>query len=247
MSSSERFAGKVVLVTGSSSGIGEEIARWFDAEGANVIVNSSSSVEAGEAVAASLQNAIYFQSEVSTEAAARVLIAQTLDTYGQLDVLVNNAGRTQFIPHQDLEAANLDVWKSIFDVNVFGTWAMTVAAAEALKATTGCVVNITSIAGLRPTGSSIPYASSKAAINHMTVLLAKALGPDIRVNAVAPGLVDTPWTQDWESVREFVRGVAPMRRTATPADVAQMTLALAENTMMTGQIITVDGGLTLAT
>jgi len=122
-----------------------------------------------------------------------------------------------------------------------------VAAADALRQQQGSVVNITSIAGLRPTGSSIPYAASKAALNHMTVLLAKVLGPEIRVNAVAPGLVDTPWTQDWGVVRQFVQSAAPMKRSATPEDVAQMTLALTENSYITGQVITVDGGLTLTT
>ncbi len=245
--SSRRFENKVVLVTGSSSGIGEAIARSFDAEGARVVVNSAHSVEAGQAIATSLHDGIYFQADIADEAASTMLIAETLEHFGRLDVLVNNAGRTKVIAHQDLENASLEVWRDIFDVNVFGTWALTVAAADALRQQQGSVVNITSIAGLRPTGSSIPYAASKAALNHMTVLLAKALGPEIRVNAVAPGLVDTPWTQDWDVVRQFVQTAAPMKRSATPEDVAQMTLALAENSYITGQVITVDGGLTLTT
>jgi ketoreductase RED2 len=194
-----------------------------------------------------LHDGIYFQADIADEAASTMLIAETLEHFGRLDVLVNNAGRTKVIAHQDLENASLEVWRDIFDVNVFGTWALTVAAADALRQQQGSVVNITSIAGLRPTGSSIPYAASKAALNHMTVLLAKALGPEIRVNAVAPGLVDTPWTQDWDVVRQFVQTAAPMKRSATPEDVAQMTLALAENSYITGQVITVDGGLTLTT
>jgi ketoreductase RED2 len=246
MEQSQRFVDKVALVTGSSSGIGEAIARHFDAAGATVVVNSSQSREAGEAVASSLQRGSYVQGDVGLEEDAHRLINATLERHGRLDVLVNNAGRTQVIPHSDLEAASLDIWKSIFEVNVFGTWALTVAAVDALRASTGCVVNITSIAGLRPTGSSIPYAVSKAALNHMTVLLGKALGPEVRVNAVAPGLVDTPWTADWDVVRDLVGAVAPMKRSATPDDVAQMVLALAENTYVTGQVVTVDGGLTLA-
>ena len=123
-----------------------------------------------------------------------------LERWGRLDTLVNNAGTTALIPHHDVEAASVDVWRRIFEVNVFGTWAMTVAALPALREAQGSVVNV-GVGGRacgRP-GSSIPYAASKAALNHMTVLLAKVVGPEVRVNAVAPGLVDTPWTADWDS------------------------------------------------
>lgn len=241
------WSDKVVLVTGSSSGIGEETAREFDRAGAVVVVNSGSSPERGQAVAGSLRAGHYIQSKVGTEDDARSLIAATLEACGRLDVLVNNAGTTRHIPHRDVSAANLEVWREIFDVNVFGTWAVTVAALDALREANGAIINVTSIAGVRPTGSSIPYATSKAALNHMTDLLAKVIGPEVRINAVAPGLVDTPWTQDWEEVRAVVRQVAPMQRTATPSDVAQLVRALAENTYITGQVVVVDGGLTLAT
>ncbi|MEI8051729.1 MAG: SDR family oxidoreductase, partial [Actinomycetes bacterium] len=147
----------------------------------------------------------------------------------------------------DIHAADLAVWRRIFEVNVFGTWAVTVAAVDALRATKGSVVNVSSIAGIRPTGSSIPYAASKAALNHQTVLLAKVLGPEIRVNAVAPGLVDTPWTQDWDVVRAFVNQIAPLKRSATPEDIAEVIVDLAESRYVTGQVIAVDGGLTIAT
>ena len=101
------------------------------------------------------------------------------------------------------------MWRRIFEVNVFGTWAMSVAALPALRDARGSVVNVSSVAGVRPTGSSVPYAASKAALNHMTVLLAKVVGPEVRVNAVAPGLVDTPWTADWDVVREAVQPGGP--------------------------------------
>jgi ketoreductase RED2 len=214
--------GKVVLVTGSSSGIGEATARLFAERGATVVINSSSSVAAGEAVASSLPSASYVQAAVGTEEAASSLIDAVLDRHGRLDALINNAGTTAVIPHQDLDAASLDVWRRIFEVNVFGTWAVTVAAVDALKASHGAVVNVSSIAGLRATGSSIPYAASKAALNHQTILLAKVLGPEIRVNAVAPGLVDTPWTEDWDFIREVVTQVAPLKRSAKPEDVAKV-------------------------
>ena len=239
--------GKVVLVTGSSSGIGEATARLFAERGATVVINSSSSVAAGEAVASSLPSASYVQAAVGTEEAASSLIDAVLDRHGRLDALINNAGTTEVIPHQDLDAATLDVWRRIFEVNVFGTWAVTVAAVDALKASHGAVVNVSSIAGLRATGSSIPYAASKAALNHQTILLAKVLGPEIRVNAVAPGLVDTPWTEDWDFIREVVTQVAPLKRSAKPEDVAKVIADLAESTYVTGQVVAIDGGLTIAT
>jgi ketoreductase RED2 len=237
---------RVVLVTGSSSGIGEATARRFAAEGANVVVNSKSSVAAGEAVAASIPGATYVQADVAVEADARRLVAATLEAHGRLDVLVNNAGTTEVIAHHDLERATLEVWRRIFDVNVFGTWSVTVAAMDALRASRGAVVNVTSVAGLRPTGSSIPYAASKAALNHLTVLLAKVVGPEVRVNAVAPGLVDTPWTQDWDEIRAAVAAIAPLRRSGQPDDVADLVYALACSPYVTGQVVAVDGGLTIA-
>jgi ketoreductase RED2 len=238
--------GKVALVTGSSSGIGEAVARSLAAEGARVVVNSTRSVEAGERVAGELPDATYVQADVADEAAARRLVDATVERYGRLDVLVNNAGTTAVIPHHDLESATPDVWRRIFDVNVIGTWQLTVAALPHLRATgAGSVVNVTSLAGVRQTGSSIPYAASKAALNHMTRLLANVVGPEVRVNAVAPGLVDTPWTADWDTVREVVRSSAPLRRTATPEDIAQMVLALVVSAYTTGAVVVVDGGLGL--
>lgn len=241
-----RFDGQVVLVTGSSSGIGAETARRFAALGATVVVNSSTSVDAGRALAAELNGATYVQADVADEADASRLVDEVVATHGRLDALVNNAGTTAVIPHGDLEAASPDVWRRIFDTNVIGTWQLTVAAVPHLRASgNGQVLNVSSLAGERPVGSSIPYACSKAALSHMTRLLANALGPDVRVNAVAPGLVDTPWTADWDAVRGFVRAQAPMQRSATPGDVAEVILGLARSTYVTGQVVLVDGGLSL--
>ena len=237
----------VVIVTGSSSGIGEAVARSFAAIGAGVVLNSSSSVTEGEAVAASLPDAVYVQGDISDPDAARRLVDTALERWGRLDTLVNNAGTTAVIPHQDLEAATVEIWRRIFEVNVFGTWSMTLAAMPALQEAKGSVVNVASVAGLRPTGSSIPYAASKAALNHMTVLLAKVVGPGVRVNAVAPGLIATPWTADWDVVRGFVEAVAPLKRVGQPEDVAEVVLSLAQSAYVTGQIVAVDGGLSIAT
>jgi ketoreductase RED2 len=242
-----RLAGKVVLVTGSSSGIGEATARRAAADGAAVVVNSRSNPEAGERIAAELDNAIHVQADIADEADVARLVATTLEAFGRLDILVNNAGTTEVIAHHDLERADLSVWRRIFDVNVFGTWSISVAAMGALRESHGAIVNVSSVAGLRPTGSSIPYAASKAAVNHMTVLLAKVVGPEVRVNAVAPGLVDTPWTQDWDQIRAFVSAVSPLRRSGQPDEVADLVLALATAPWVTGQVVAVDGGFSIVT
>ncbi len=193
----------------------------------------------------SLPDALYVQGDITEPGVPERLVAAALERWGRLDTLVNNAGTTAVIPHHDLAAASVDVWRRIFEVNVFGTWAMTVAALPALREAHGSVVNVASVAGVRPTGSSIPYAASKAALNHMTVLLAKVVGPEVRVNAVAPGLVDTPWTADWDVVREVVTQVTPLKRSGQPEDVAEVILSLARAAYVTGQVVVVDGGLSL--
>jgi ketoreductase RED2 len=205
------------------------------------------SIEAGERLAAATPASIYVQADIAKNEDCLRLVAEVLEHYGRLDVLVNNAGTTKVIPHADLAAASLDVWREIFEVNVFGTWSLCVAAMDALRASHGAIVNVSSMAGVRPTGSSIPYAASKAALNHMTALLAKVVGPDVRVNAVAPGLVDTPWTADWDTVRRFVSAVAPLKRSGTPDDIAEVIVALATSAYVTGQVVVIDGGLGLAT
>lgn len=238
---------KVVLVTGSTSGIGLATAQRFAGAGDRVVFNSARSVESGERLCAETPNSIYVRADIANSEDCTRLVAEVLERFGRLDVVVNNAGTTKLIPHADLAAATLEVWREIFEVNVFGTWSLCVAAMDALRSSHGAIVNVSSLAGVRATGSSIPYAASKAALNHMTALLAKAVGPDVRVNAVAPGLIETPWTKDWETVRGFVRAVAPMKRSGEPDDVAQVIVALADSTYVTGQVVVVDGGLGLAT
>ena len=156
--------GRVALVTGSSSGIGAAVAAAFARQGAAVVVNSASSVTAGEEVAARLPNATYVQADVSDAAAAAALVDAAVERFGRLDIVVNNAGTTAVIPHDDLEAATAEVWERILRVNVLGIWHVIRAAVPHLRATgDGVILNITSLAGVRPAGSSIPYAVSKAA------------------------------------------------------------------------------------
>ncbi|MFJ9340461.1 SDR family NAD(P)-dependent oxidoreductase [Streptomyces sp. NPDC101733] len=238
---------RVALVTGSSSGIGEAIARRLAAEGLRVVVNSAHSVDAGRKLAAELADAVYVQGDVSDAADARRVVAEAVEAYGRLDVLVNNAGVTRFIPLDDLEAADADVWRRIFDVNVIGAWQVITAAVPHLRRSgAGSIVNVSSVSAARALGSSVPYAVSKAAVNHMTRLLATQLGPEIRVNAVAPGLIDTPWYEGeaevWESSREWITNNTPLRRVGTPEDVAEATLYLLRADYTTGDVLTVDGG-----
>jgi ketoreductase RED2 len=239
---SEMTEKPVALVTGSSSGIGAAIARRLATEGARVVVNSARSTEAGEKLAAELPDAIYVQADIAADGDPRRLVKTTIAQYGRLDILVNNAGVTRRIPHADLDAVTPEVWREILDVNVLGSWAVTVAAMPHLRSAAGCVVNVSSIAGTRPAGSSIPYAVSKAAISHMTRLLAAAVGPEVRVNAVAPGLVETPWTKDFADIKAHVAAHTPLRRVGTVEDVADAVQALVRARYTTGEVVLVDGG-----
>ena len=242
----DRLDGRVAIVTGSSSGIGEATARQLSALGAQVVVNSSSSIEAGMAVAESLPTeSLYVQGDISDQGHVHELIAKTIDRFGRLDILVNNAGWTTRVAHADLDGLTDEIFRKTFEVNVFGTWFLTKAAMPHLrKSPDGCVVTITSIAGLRPIGSSIAYAMSKAALNHMTTLLAKACGP-VRVNAVAPGLVATPWTAQWADQHASVAATTPLHRSATPEDCAEAVIGLIRSSYITGHVVVVDGGTSL--
>ena len=238
--------GKVAIVTGSSSGIGEATAHRLAALGANVVVNSSSSVEAGTAVADSLPTeSLYVQADISDQSQGHALLAQTIDRFGRLDILVNNAGWTTRGPHGDLDALTDEIFRKTFEVNVFGTWWLTKAAMPYLRQSPdGNVVMVTSIAGNRPIGSSIAYAMSKASLNHLTLLLAKSCGP-VRVNAVAPGLVATPWTSTWKDQHAAVAATTPLHRSATPEDCAEAVMSLVRNSYITGNVVVVDGGTSL--
>ncbi|MEM9651809.1 MAG: SDR family oxidoreductase [Actinomycetota bacterium] len=241
------LAGRVAVVTGSSSGIGEEVARRLSDLGATVVVNSSSSVAAGTAVAESLPGpSAYIQADISDQDQGRNLLDQTVERFGKLDILVNNAGWTTVVPHHKLEDLTDEIFLKTFEINVFGTWWLTKAAIPLLRESDDPnVVTVTSIAGVRPVGSSMAYSMAKAALNQMTTLLAKSYGP-IRFNAVAPGLVETPWTEDWDAQHAAVAKMAPLKRSATPEDCAEATLGLIRMKYATGQVLVVDGGLTIA-
>lgn len=240
----------VALVTGSTSGIGAAIARRLSSDGYAVVLHSRNSVSTGHALAAELGNAAYVQADLADDVDRVRLVRQAIARWGRLDVLVNNAGISRVIPHADLKAASPEIWHELHEVNVVAPFRLVTEAETALRDAArrgrpACVVNVSSHAGVRPKGASIPYAASKAALNHMTRLLAVSLAPDIRVNAVAPGLVDTPLTADWTAAQTLWRERSPMRRAAKPEDIAQAVAMLAASDYLTGEILLSDGGLNL--
>jgi ketoreductase RED2 len=240
------LTGKAVIITGSSSGIGAAVARRLAGLGAGIVVNSASSAEAGQRVAAELADAVYVQGDIGDPATAAALIAAAEQRWGRLDGLVNNAGVTVDVPLADIDAVTTDHWDKVLRTNVVGTFLVSQAALPLLRrAGDGWIVNITSLAGTRQTGSSLPYAVSKAALDHLTAIMAKYAGSGVRVNAVAPGLVATPWTEDWDDRKAGVELVAPLHRVATPEDIAEACLALITTRYATGQTLLVDGGLGL--
>jgi ketoreductase RED2 len=240
------LAGHVALVTGSSRGIGEAVARAFAAAGASVIVNSRGA-GAGEALAAELRDARFVQADVAEQSGAEQLVETASREWGRLDYVINCAGVTRLVPLADLDAVTEADWQAALGVNVLGIWHVCRAAAPLLRSSGGgAIVNVTSAAGIRPSGSSIPYAVSKAAANHLTRLLAKTLAPEIRVSAVAPGFIDTPLTASMPGeFREGYIKTAPLGHTGRPQDIAEACLFLARSSYATGDVVLIDGGLAL--
>lgn len=254
-----RLSGKATIVTGSAVGIGREIAIQYGREGADVIVNYSKSRAEAEETAGQVQatgaRVQVVQADVARQADAERLIGEAVEHFGRLDVLVNNAAITRFVDFADLDGLTEEVWDVLYDVNVKGTFWCCRAAAKVMQAQQpqgGSIINIASMSGLRASGSSIAYCSSKAAVIHMTRCLARALGPDnIRVNAIAPGGVsDTRWQANRTTPAPPATGSpaagTPMGRIANPADVADVALWLAAGApLTTGDVISVDGGRSL--
>ena len=251
-----KLAGKVAIVTGSATGIGRSTALALALLGCHVVINyTRSQAEAEgtvrEAKAAGVRTLLY-RCDVSDDSAARAMVAACEQEFGRLDVLVNAAGTTHFAPVEDLEAITPEIWDRIFNVNVRGTFFVTRAAAPMLKRSgEAAIVNLASIAGLRPGAQVIPYAASKAAIVNMTVSFARVLAPEVRVNAVAPGWMEGRWMKtalgdQYERLMERRAQRTPLRRVATPEDVAQTIVSLIkENDFVTGQTVVIDGGYSI--
>jgi NAD(P)-dependent dehydrogenase (short-subunit alcohol dehydrogenase family) len=246
----DRDEKRVALVTGSTSGIGMAIAKQLFIEGFTVSFHSKSSVLIGQSLAEAHPGSSYFQSDLSDQSQSSNLIAEVLSHHGRLDVLVNNAGNSATIPHTSLKEASPEIWRSLYEVNVIAPWTLIAEAESALRQSSSrelpsCILNISSHAGIRPKGASIPYAATKAALNHMTKLLALSLAPQIRVNAIAPGLVETPMSKDWTAARKLWEERSPMGRGAQPEEIAQIASMIVTSHYLTGEIIIIDGGLNL--
>lgn len=232
----------VALVTGSTRGIGLAIAERFVAEGWACVLNSRRDLDAP--LPAGLGDAVHVTADVSVDTDARRLVATAAERWGRLDAVVNNAAYTRRVPHRDLEAVDDELWDRVLRVNVVGPWNVARAAAPWLRESgRGCVVNVSSLAGRRAAGSCIPYATSKAALEQLTRLLAAAMAPEVRVNAVAPGFIDNDRGDNRDAVREHVARKAPLKRPGLTAEVADACFWLAGATYVTGDVITVDGGL----
>jgi 3-oxoacyl-[acyl-carrier protein] reductase len=243
---------KVALITGGTSGMGEATAKELAKRGWHVAVMFSKNNAEADRVARET-GGIALKGDVAQDADCRRVAKAVLDKWGRIDALVNSAGTTKFVAHADLEGLSSDDILGIFRINFVGPFQMIRACAPALKEARGCVVNISSVASLLGTGSSIAYAASKAALDTMTFSLARALGPEIRLNIVAPGYVRTPWqiaAHGAEGAADLERKFAeraPLKAAAEPHDVADAIVWLIEGARrVTGEIVYVDGGMHIA-
>jgi 3-oxoacyl-[acyl-carrier protein] reductase len=248
---------KVALVTGSSSGLGASVARMLAQKGWNVAVHYATGRAGAEATAADCKalgvEVAILQGDVSLDADCRRIVEETVAKLGRLDALVNSAGTTKFVDHSDLEGLTSDDFAHILMVNVLGPYQMIRAAAPHLKATgAGSIVNVSSISGVVAGGSCHAYGASKAGVNTLTKSLARVLGPEIRINAVCPGFMNTPWMSSnlGEERKELYRkqwqDQTPLRMAAEPEDVAEIVVWFLEGAgLVTGQILVTDAGFTL--
>ena len=239
--------GLVGIVTGGGTGIGRAVSLSMAARGAAVGVVYSHSVEDAEATVRRIEadggRALAVRADVADESQVRVMVAQVAETFGSVDLLVNNAGTTEYIPLRDLDAVTDITWDRIFDVNLKGMFYCARAVAPHMRRRgAGAIVNVTSVAGINGDGSSLPYAVSKAAANGLTRSLARALAPEIRCCAVAPGIVETRWVAGREEHVRRLSQDALLRRNVGPEEIAEMVCTLLSQDSMTGQIVVMDGG-----
>ncbi|HWP58014.1 MAG TPA: SDR family NAD(P)-dependent oxidoreductase [Candidatus Acidoferrales bacterium] len=252
------LSGRVALVTGAASGIGRATVEGLAKAGiSGVAINYRAAKSEAEELAGQLQRAgveaLAVQADVRSDAQVRAMIARVEKHFSRLDILVNNAGTTRWIPVSNLEELTDEVWDEIFDVNLKGAFRCIRAAAPLLAKTRGMIVNVASIAGiLAPsTMSSLAYGAAKAALIHATRVLAVALAPAVRVNAVAPAFTDTPWMRshygnDYESAVAGAAKTIPLGRVAAPEEIAGAIVGLVTGgDFVTGQTLIVDGGLSL--
>ncbi len=249
---------RVALVTGAATGIGRSAALALARNGYDVVINFSRSEEAARATARDTEAAgartLVYRCDVSEDACVRAMLEATEREFGRLDVLINNAGTTIDVEPKDFDRVKVEDWNRVFAVNVLGLFLVTRAAAPMLRQSpNGCIVNTCSIAGLRPSAQPLPYAASKAAVANLTKTLANALGPEIRVNAVAPGWMEGDWmkrtlAENYDGLMARRARYTPLKRCCTADDVAETMLSLINsNRFVTGEIIIVDGGFSSTT
>jgi 3-oxoacyl-[acyl-carrier protein] reductase len=248
---------KAALVTGAASGIGRAAALALARGGYDVAINYSRSDAAAKAVADEARQsgvkAMLLKCDVADETGVRAMLKAIEEQFGRLDVLINNAGTTAPWKPKDLESLSLGDWDRVFAVNVRGLFQVTRAAVPLLRASKGCIVNTASIVGLRPGPQPLPYAASKAAVVSLTKTLAYNLGPDIRVNAVAPGWMEGDWMQrmlkdKYEDLMGKRAKATPLKRVVTAEDVAETMMSLVQsNRFVTGEVIVIDGGFASST
>jgi 3-oxoacyl-[acyl-carrier protein] reductase len=250
--------GRVAVVTGGGTGLGAAVCRRLAERGMRVAVNYSRSAAEAEATAARCRElgveATTVQADVGEDADCRRAVAEVVERWGRLDVLVNNAGRTKIVSHDDLDGLTADDFAAIYRTNVIGAYQMTRAAVPHLRANgLGAVVNTSSTSSMDGQGSSIAYAASKGALNTLTISLARALAPEIRVNAVVPGFIGTRWFSDplgeqgYDALVERVAGSTPLRRAGTPEDIAVSVVFLCDEGAehITGTTLVADAGASL--
>ena len=243
---------KAAIITGGSSGIGASTARELAKRGWGVAINYAHNAAPAEKLAKELDG-IAVQADVANDAQCRRLAKAVLDRFGAIDALVNNAGTTKLVAHPDLEGLTSEDFQRIFQLNVIAPFQMVRACADALKKSRGAVVNVSSVASVLGTGSSVAYASSKAALETMSLSLARSLAPEVRVNVVAPGHTNTPWhptvrgAQQAAEVEKRYSAIAPLKGVSQPEDVADAIVWLIEGARnVTGETIYVDGGMHIA-
>jgi 3-oxoacyl-[acyl-carrier protein] reductase len=249
---------KRALVTGGATGIGRAAVLHLAAAGFDVALNYRSSAEAARRVAADAEKVgakvLLLPCDVAEDTEVRAMMRTVDDTFGGLDALINNAGTTVATPPKDLEGLSVEDWDRVFAVNVRGLFLVTRAAVPLLKrGENPAIVNTASIVGLRPGPQPLPYAASKAAIVSLTKQFAGALGPGIRVNAVAPGWMEGEWMErmlgdNYERLMDRRAKATPLQRCVTADDVAEVMLSLIQgNRFVTGEIVVVDGGFSSIT
>jgi 3-oxoacyl-[acyl-carrier protein] reductase len=248
---------KAALVTGGATGIGRSAVLALARAGFDVAVNYSSSETAARETAAEAEKlgarTLLVRCDVSDEQGVRAMLRAVEEKFRRLDVLVNNAGTTASWKPRDLETLSLEDWDRVFAVNVRGLFQVTRAAVPLLRKTQGCIINTASIVGLRPGPQPLPYAASKAAVVNLTKTLAWNLGPEIRVNAVAPGWMEGDWMKrmlkdKYADLMEKRAKATPLRRVVTADDVAETMMSLIQsNRFVTGEVVVIDGGFAAST